>query len=145
MRKKLQHDSFPPTTIICYAQAPLIDHPAKAQAVAAELKVWKSWREMRGQDSRGVHVGKKQPMTTTMATSAVRASQPCLNTQAQVTNRMVLFHLFASPVPQPPSAWMTSKFLPVGEPGYFLHAHYIFTVVPVSEKTMLFKCTNAPT
>ena len=45
MRKKLQHDSFPPTTIICFAQAPLIDHPAKAQAVAAELEVLHEFTE----------------------------------------------------------------------------------------------------
>ena len=91
MRKKLQHDSFPPTTIICYAQALLIDHPAKAQAVAAELKVWKSWRGMRSQrgDVPENQVGKQ----VAGQGPTVRASQPCLSTQTQVTNGMVLLLL----------------------------------------------------
>ena len=80
------------------------DQPAKAQAVAAELKVWKRWRGMRSQRGNSNpenQVGKpgvdfKQAAAQgLMATSGptVRASQPCLTTQAQVTNRMVLLLL----------------------------------------------------
>ena len=85
----------------------MITHPAKAQAVAAELKVWKSWRSQRSSQSRptssafpenqvGKQVGsdaKQRAAQGLMATSGptVRASQPCLiTTQAQVANRMVL-------------------------------------------------------
>ena len=85
----------------------MISHPAKAQAVAAELKVWKSWRSQRTSQSKPTsstfpenQVGKqggKDPLKQRAAQGlmqtlepTVRASQPCLNTQAQVANIMVL-------------------------------------------------------
>ena len=99
--------SLPPLSSVTATPAPTHhDHPAKAQAVAAELKVWKSWRGMRSQrgnsnpenqvGKQGVDIEHRTAAQGLMATSGptVRASQPCLNTQAQVTNRMVLLLLF---------------------------------------------------
>ena len=95
--------SLPPLSSVIATPAPTHhDHPAKAQAVAAELKVWKSWRGMRSQRGesnpekqvgKAWKVDKQAAAQGLMATSGptVRASQPCLTTtQAQVTNRTVL-------------------------------------------------------
>ena len=95
--------SLPPLSSVIATPAPTHhDHPAKAQAVAAELKVWKSWRGMRSQRGesnpekqvgKAWKVDKQAAAQGLMATSGptVRASQPCLiTTQAQVANRMVL-------------------------------------------------------
>ena len=81
-----------PTIIVLYCHhCHPDDHPAKAQAVAAELKVWKSWRGMRSQrgDVPENQVGKQ----VAGQGPTVRASQPCLSTQTQVTNGMVLLLL----------------------------------------------------
>ena len=84
--------SLPPLLSVIATPAPTHhDHPAKAQAVAAELKVWKSWRGMRSQrgDVPENQVGKQ----VAGQGPTVRASQPCLSTQTQVTNGMVLLLL----------------------------------------------------
>ena len=86
------HDCFPPPLLSFIATTAIlmiIDHPAKAQAVAAELKVWKSWRGMRSRDVPENQVGKQ----VAGQGPTVRASQPCLSTQTQVTNGMVLLLL----------------------------------------------------
>ena len=97
--------SLPPLSSVIATPAPTHhDHPAKAQAVAAELKVWKSWRGMRSQRGesnpekqvgKAWKVDKQAAAQGLMATSGptVRASQPCLSTQTQVTNGMVLLLL----------------------------------------------------